>query len=483
MTTATTKTLGELFNLTDPKAKDVPFTVRAPGPMTPKTKVGYQFVQDHIRRMLLWIGGVAGRNLLIAGPTQCGKTSLVEQLCARLGFEVFRVPCHGKMEYADLIGQLTIMESGATQFVLGPLPRAMKAGGVLLLDEVNYVHPSVLGALNTVLDGGSLMILETGELIEPSPDFRIAATGNAVAHGDDATLYRGVQRMNLAFLQRFCVVKADYMGKQDECVALHAAVPGLPGKVIEKMVDVAGDVRAVFKEGGIETTISTGVLIKWGNVLARRAVALLENPEAELKFALQFVLTDGLKPDDAIAVEQTLQRRVGGMKLAQTDFPAVSNVAVTAGQAPKATAKRGRKPKAATTNVVTTTVNFMVNPDREKTGNATFWVAVYPEPGTSLGYTMNGSITPLPTTRTVPNKTAGQIDNVADEKRSTRGYVYEHRMEMPALEVEAAIKDAVNALSEAIANRPAKFDCETPDGCDIAIAIGKQMNLPTDFFN
>lgn len=478
-----TKTLGELFGLTDPKAKFVPFPVRDPGPLTPKFDAAYQFQQDHIRRLLLWVGGVAGRNLLISGPTGCGKSSLIEQLCARLGHELFRVPCHGKLEFSELVGQLTILENGATKFIHGPLPRAMLTGGILLLDEANFIHPSAIGGLNTVLDGGPLLIPETGELIQPHDGFRIVATGNSVDHGDDATLYKGLHRMNLAFIQRFCVIKADYLDKLDEVAMIHRAIPGLPGKVIEKMVQVAADVRGSFKQGGVESTISTRTLIKWGNVLAKRAAPLLAAPEDELKFALQFVLTDALKPEDAHAIEGVLQRLVSGMKLTQADFPPINAASTVAPMPPKTRAKGGRKSKAAQ-SVVTTTLQFLVNPNRQQGGHATFWVGVDPEPGASVGYTMNGQITPVPVVRApVPDKSADEIDRVAREKMQTRGYVHISKIELPIAEVQDAVKDAVNALNQAIAAGQTKVTCETPDGCDIAIAIARQMNLSTEFFN
>ncbi len=308
------RTLAELFALTSANVKNIYFPVNVnPGPLTPTVDPAYQFQQEDIRRMLIWIGGVAGRNLLITGPTGCGKSSLIEQFCARLGRELYRVPCHGKLEFTEITGQLTVLQDGSTKFVHGPLPRAMQTGSVLLLDEMNFIHPSAIGALNTVLDGGPLLIPETGESIVPHDDFRIVATGNAVDHGDDSALYRGTQRMNLALIQRFLTVKADYLSPTDEAAMLHRTVPGIPGNVIGILAQVAADVRASFKLGDIESTVSTRTLVKWAKVLQARLPVLVSNPEDELRFALRFVLTDGLKPEDAKAIEGVLQRYSSGI--------------------------------------------------------------------------------------------------------------------------------------------------------------------------
>jgi cobaltochelatase CobS len=456
------KTLEQLFGLSDEKVKDITFPVNVnPGSMVPSFEQAYNFQQDHVRKLLLWVGGVSGRNLLITGPTGCGKSSLIEQLCARLGRELYRVPCHGKLEFADLVGQLSILPDGSTKFVHGPLPLAMQNGAFLLLDEINFIHPSMIGALNTVLDGGPLLISETGQLIMPHPDFRIVGTGNALDCGNDSPLYRGVQRMNLAFMQRFLTLKVDYLDPKEEARMLNLAIPDLPGKVISILAEVADDVRSAFKRGDIESTVSTRTLVKWAKILHARKSLLMMHPEDELKFSLQFVLTDGLKSDDAMAIEGTLQRRSSGLSLLSGGESLVMQnvVGSEVGDVPK------------------TTMNFLVNPNREGNGTIAFWVGIDVFPGERHGLSLNGTISPKTVIRTTLDKEQKWISKTLMAKKHDKGYCYGHTISVTSwAHGEAVVRDVVNALKEAVVDNKMLIRCSLDESRQIAEHIAKQLS-------
>lgn len=236
--------------------------------MTPAINPGYKFRLDLLRITLLWLGNDVSRNLYLSGPTGAGKTTLVEQVCARIGKPVFRVGCHARLEMADLIGRLTITESGSTVFVPGAAPQAMKSGGVLLLDEVDQLAPSTAMGVNAILDGEPLYIPETGEWVHPDEAFRVAATGNSTGRGDETGLYRGVQRQNLAWLDRFIHLQVGYLSQEEEEGILATLLPELPENIAKPMARLAAEVRQAFvgvsSEGNLETTLSTRTLVKWG---------------------------------------------------------------------------------------------------------------------------------------------------------------------------------------------------------------------------
>lgn len=456
-----TKTLGDLFGLMDPRVKDVGFPVNPlPGGMTPTLNPFYQFDENQVRRLLLWIGGVARRNIMVHGPTGSGKSSVIEQVCARLGRECFRVACHGRMEFAELTGQLTVLSDGSTKFVHGPLPRAMLQGGVLLLDEVNFLHPSMVGALNTVLDGGPLLIPESNELIQPHPDFRVAATGNAVDQGDDAALYRGIQRMNLAFMVRFLMLRVDYLGEQEEAIMLNRYFPSLDGVLIEKMVKVANEVRGSFKRGDIEAPISTRTIVDWGSIMMARHSMLTANPESEVRFALQFVLTDGLKAEDSKAIVGVLERRIAGIQL-KGHTPAVA-------QAQPGT---HRKPQVR--------LDLLLNPNRDGNGSVSFWVMAL-APGASQGMSGHGTIKPKLSIKKTTVRDSQTLNATMSEKLSASGklkYSIGSALMVDEDIWEEVLQDTVKAISNALTNGSSStIYVGTPEAATLIQPVLVQLN-------
>jgi cobaltochelatase CobS len=401
------KTIKELFGVGPAVNIDYPGEV---GPFVPAVESSYQFRDELVRRLLLWHGGIAGRNLLVQGPTGSGKSSLIEQFANRMGIAVYRVPCHGRSEFSDFTGQLVIKQDGSTEFVHGALPMAMKTGGVILFDEINFLPPSVSGALNTVLDGGPLLLPETGEVIEPHASFRVAATGNAVDQGDDASLYRGTQRMNLAMLQRFLMAKVGYLTPMEEAVVLNKVAPRLPSQLIQSLVKTADDVREAFLKGDIETVLSTRTMVKMSRVLEARLPLVMKNAMEETKFALRFTLLDGVKAEDAKAIEGTLERR-GIPDL--SGVQAVANPAVT----PAASVSNGR------TLTHAVPLRVYVNLDRQGTSCAAHWGFI--EESVNACAMFNGAIEPTLQTRFSASKTKAEAFVAANEKRNTRGYTHE----------------------------------------------------------
>lgn len=175
----------------------------APSTYSPDIDHGYIF-HESSRDVVVWFVGKQGQQepLYVFGPTGCGKTSCIKQLAARLNYPVFEVTGHGRLEFADLVGHLTVKDGNMT-FEYGPLALAMRYGAILLLNEIDLTSPEIAAGLNSVLDGSPLCIAENGgEIIQPHLMFRFVATANTNGGGDDTGLYQGSQRQNLAWLDR-----------------------------------------------------------------------------------------------------------------------------------------------------------------------------------------------------------------------------------------------------------------------------------------
>ena len=74
--------------------------------------------------------------VFITGLSGNGKTMMVEQICAQLKREFFRVNITIETDEDDLLGGYRLVD-GETVFFDGQVIQAMKQGGVLLLDEID----------------------------------------------------------------------------------------------------------------------------------------------------------------------------------------------------------------------------------------------------------------------------------------------------------------------------------------------------------
>ncbi|WP_420213349.1 AAA family ATPase (plasmid) [Burkholderia aenigmatica] len=288
----------------------------APGADTPPSNPHYVFTKDQMLILQFWINdeGKDGQktNLMLTGPTGSGKTSLIEQLAARIGFGCIKVPCHGELEFEDLIGTRTLNESGGMMWVDGPVTRAMRNGSILLFDEINFLRPEVVGGLNTILDGGSFLISATSERVMPHPNFRIAATGNAI-DGTDAGKYRGTRRQNDSLLDRFLLgIRLDYMPAEQERALLQGMYPRLDSQVIEVMMDVTTATRESQRSNDLSVAISTRVLLNgWARQVHRQTTPerQAENILSALQTTMLFRVPDQDRTMISNTVTQLLQRK------------------------------------------------------------------------------------------------------------------------------------------------------------------------------
>ncbi|NVJ93184.1 MAG: AAA family ATPase [Methylocystaceae bacterium] len=287
---------------------------------TPEPDTDYVF-HDTMREVVVWLMAPP-HPLYVYGPTGSGKTSLIRQLAAKMNYPVFDVTGHGRMEFSDLVGHLSVTD-GTMTFQYGPLALAMKYGGMFLINEIDLMEPATLTGLNGVLDGDPLTIPENGgEVIVPHPMFRFVATANTNGGSDETGLYQGTLRQNLAFMDRFWLCEVPYPPAMAEIDLLEKTAPAIPENIRKTMVAFAGEVRRLFLGEGsdqqfgetIEVTFSTRTLLRWAD-LTQRFHPLARQGVQPLAYAL----------DRALGFRASKETRSMLHELAQRMFPQLSS--------------------------------------------------------------------------------------------------------------------------------------------------------------
>ena len=201
--------------------------------------------------------------VFVTGLSGNGKTLMIEQVCAQLKRELFRVNITIETDEDDLMGGHTL-QNGNITFREGPVIKAMRKGAVLLLDEVD-LGSNKLMCLQSVLEGKGYLIKKTGEWVTPAPGFTILATANTKGQGSEDGKFIGTQIMNEAMLERFAItMQQEYpsVAIEKKILSKEMALTGdVDKEFCEKLVDWADIIRRTYYEGGIDDVITTRRLV------------------------------------------------------------------------------------------------------------------------------------------------------------------------------------------------------------------------------
>jgi hypothetical protein len=181
-------------------------------------------------------------NVLIYGPTGPGKTTAVEAWAAQNDLRMATVSGNAALEPGHLLGKFVSDGNGGFAWIDGPVTDVVRNGGVLLLDEFNFISPKIYTALYALLD-------HHGEVIEAHPDLTIFATMNPD--------YIGTTPLNFAMRNRFDI-----------------QIPwGYDEKVESKLISsksllkLATQLRKEADKGAYDTPISTNMLIEFEDIV------------------------------------------------------------------------------------------------------------------------------------------------------------------------------------------------------------------------
>jgi len=201
-----------------------------------------------------------GLSILLKGPTGCGKTRFVEAMAHDLGRPLITVACHDDLTTADLVGRY-LLNGGRTEWVDGPLTRAVREGAICYLDEVVEARQDTTVVLHPLADHRRQLPLERlGTTLDAAPGFCLVVSYNPG--------YQSVLKdLKDSTRQRMIAIEFGYPAAEVE-EQIVAAEAGIGREPAARLVRLGQAIRRA-ENSGLREVASTRVLIAAGRMAAQ----------------------------------------------------------------------------------------------------------------------------------------------------------------------------------------------------------------------
>ena len=246
---------------------------------------------------------------ILTGHTGTGKTTVIEQVAARLNWPVARDNMDSGRDRQDFTGGhvITIQDGvQVTEFQDGLLLQAMQAGYILILDEFDAARPDVLFALQRPMEGKGFIVTEDGgREVKPNAWFRMFGTMNTKGRGDDHGNYQGTRPMNAALLDRFTVwAEVPYLTASQTSKLLTNR--GLGSDMADVMARYFELHTKAFEMGETTIPLSPRTMLEWCDV-AMFLLATTDKDDA-LQTGFEWTMLDRCGEADRATVQGFMDR-------------------------------------------------------------------------------------------------------------------------------------------------------------------------------
>ncbi|MCI8596395.1 MAG: AAA family ATPase [Clostridia bacterium] len=137
-------------------------------------------------------------SVLMYGESGTGKSMACKLICEAIGMPVMStINCTDNLD-EFVLGKFIPSENGFV-FAESMFTKAIRDGGAVIVEEINFARPEMLSFLNSLLDFNGFVTLDDGRTVKRNPNFRFFATMNLN--------YYGTRDLNLALQNRFSIIK------------------------------------------------------------------------------------------------------------------------------------------------------------------------------------------------------------------------------------------------------------------------------------
>jgi nitric oxide reductase NorQ protein len=196
--------------------------------------------------------------LLLKGPTGCGKTRFMEYMAWKLRRPLITVSCHDDLTASDLVGRY-LVRSGETEWVDGPVTRAVKVGGFCYLDEIVEARKDTTVVIHPLADDRRILPVEKrGEILKAPPEFLLSISYNP---GYQSVL----KELKQSTRQRFLAIEFSYPEPdlEKEIIVHESGVDDVTAGILVRI----GQKTRNLKDRGLAEGASTRLLIHAGKLI------------------------------------------------------------------------------------------------------------------------------------------------------------------------------------------------------------------------
>ena len=195
--------------------------------------------------------------VLFHGPAGTGKTMSCKLVCQEIAMPVMDViNCTENLD-EFVLGKF-IPEEDRIIFKESYVTKAIRYGGAVVFEEINFAKPQYLAFLNSLLDDNGFVRLDNGDVVRRHKNFRFFATMNLG--------YFGTKELNQALYNRFNIV-LELAALADEAIVkmLVARIPECKDKT-DKILGVYHKLKKKIESEELDIVISPRNLENWARL-------------------------------------------------------------------------------------------------------------------------------------------------------------------------------------------------------------------------